>query len=96
MKVFQWVSFNELKMIFLTVSYEMMRCLPRTKLNVDHPVHLRRDKETSKPLALPLLTTHPYLLDGLQPLVVDVLPELHAESTGGGVLRPLKLCGVQA
>ena len=39
---------------------------------------------------------HPDLLDGLQPLVVDVLPQLHREARGGGVLGPVELCGVEA
>ena len=38
---------------------------------------------------------HPNLLDGLEPLVVDVLPQLHREAGGGGVLGPVELCGVQ-
>ena len=38
---------------------------------------------------------HPNLLNGLEPLVVDVLPQLHREAGGGGVLGPVELCGVQ-
>ena len=38
---------------------------------------------------------HADLLDPLQPLVVDVLPQLHGEARGGGVLGPVELGGVQ-
>ena len=38
---------------------------------------------------------HADLLDPLQPLVVDVLPQLHGEARGGGVLGPVELRGVQ-
>ena len=38
---------------------------------------------------------HADLLDPLQPLIVDVLPQLHGEARGGGVLGPVELRGVQ-
>ena len=38
---------------------------------------------------------HADLLDPLQPLVVDVLPQLHGEARGRGVLGPVELRGVQ-
>ena len=38
---------------------------------------------------------HADLLDPLQPLVVDVLPQLHGEARGRGVLGPVELGGVQ-
>ena len=38
---------------------------------------------------------HADLLDPLQPLVVDVLPQLHGEARGRGVLGPVELRGVE-
>ena len=38
---------------------------------------------------------HPDLFDGLEPFVVDVLPQLHREAGGGGVLGPVELGGVE-
>ena len=40
-------------------------------------------------------SVHPDLPDGLEPLVVDVLPQLHREAGGGGVLGPVELGGVE-